>query len=222
MARLGIAIIGQAPRADLAALFAQGLPAGTEILVRGCLDGLSDGEVDALAPASGADTLYTRLPGERDVKISKEAVIARAPKTLGELREDGVDALLFACTGAFPKMPNDQGVVFPSRVLAALAAGLLPAGRLGLLVPASEQIEKLSEKWRRPGVEIAGEALLPSADDAAAREAAERLAAFRPHLVAMDCMSYRPETKAVVRRAVKAPALLAPTATARVLQELLA
>jgi protein AroM len=222
MARLGIAIIGQAPRADLAALFAQELPAGTEILVRGCLDGLSDGEVDALAPASGADTLYTRLRGERDVKISKEAVIARAPKTLGHLREDGVDALLFACTGAFPKMPNDQGVVFPSRVLAALAAGLLPAGRLGLLVPASEQIEKLSEKWRRPGVEIAGEALLPSADDAAAREAAERLAAFRPHLVAMDCMSYRPETKVVVRRAVKAPTLLAPTATARVLQELLA
>jgi protein AroM len=221
MARLGIAIIGQAPRADLATLFADGLPPGTDIVVRGCLDALSDREVDALRPEGGADTLYTRLRGERDVKVSKQAVIDRAPATLRSLREAHVDALVFACTGAFPPMPGDEGVVFPSRVLAALAGSLLPSGRLGLLIPAAEQAEKLSDKWRRIGVEIRAEALLPSADEGAARQAATRLADFRPHLVAMDCMSYRTETKAVVRSVVQAPTLLAATATARVLQELL-
>jgi hypothetical protein len=35
------------------------------------------------------------------------------------LRQDGADALLFACTGEFPEMRGDTGVVFPSRVLAA-------------------------------------------------------------------------------------------------------
>jgi protein AroM len=221
MAKLGIAVIGQAPRADIATLFAQILPGGTEIVLRGCLDEMSNVQIDELRPLSGADTLYTRLRGERDVKISKAAVIERAPETLRRLRADGVDAVLFACTGAFPPMPNDVGVVFPSRVLAAVAAGLLPHGRLGLLVPAPEQIEKLSEKWRRDGVEVVAEALIPSADEAATRAAAARLAGRELDLVAMDCMSYRPETKALVRQVVRAPALLAVTATARVLQELM-
>jgi protein AroM len=221
MARLGIAVIGQAPRADIAALFAAALPHGTEIMLRGCLDELSDAEVDGLPPQSGADTLYTRLRGERDVKISKAAVIERAPATLDRLRADGADALLFACTGAFPPMPGDAGVVFPSRLLAGVAAAMLPQGRLGLLVPAPEQIEKLSQKWRRHGVEVVAEALLPSADEAEAEAAAARLAGRRPDLVAMDCMSYTPATKAVVKRGVRVPTLLAATVTAAILQELL-
>jgi protein AroM len=221
MAKLGIAVIGQAPRADIATLFAAALPRGGEVVLRGCLDGLSDAEIDALTPQSGADTLYTRLRGERDVKISKAAVIEGAPATLDRLRQDGAEALVFACTGAFPPMPGDAGVVFPSRILAGLAAGLLPQGRLGLLVPAPEQIEKLSQKWRREGVEVVAEALIPSAGEAEAEAAAARLADRRPDLVAMDCMSYTPATKAIVKGAVRVPTLLAVTATAAVLQELL-
>ena len=153
---------------------------------------------DTLPPRDGDDTLYTRLRGTRDVKISKAAVIERAPVTLDALRRDGADALLFACTGAFPPMRGDAGVVFPSRILAGLAAALLPTGRLGLLVPAPEQIGKLSKKWQRPGIEIAAEALLPSAPAEEAEAAAARLAAHRPDLIAMDCMSYTPETRAAL------------------------
>ena len=161
MARLGIAVIGQAPRRFVEDTFRAALPAGTTTVLRGCLDGLSDDEVDALTPRDGADTLYTRLRGERDVKISKAEVVRRAPDTLARLRADGADAVVFACTGEFPPMAGEAGTVFPSRVLAGLAAGLLPTGRLGLLVPAAEQIEKLSEKWARDGVTIVAEALLP-------------------------------------------------------------
>src|SRR6266540_1699646 len=175
MATLGIATIGQSPRDDIAAIFARALPSGTRIVIRGCLDGLSDESIDRLVPHDGGDTLYTRLRGERDVKISKQAVIAHAPATLDGLRRDGADALLFACTGEFPPMRGDASVVFPSRILAGLAAGLLPQGRLGLLVPASEQISKLAKKWNRPGVEVFAEALLPSADDAAVTQAAARV-----------------------------------------------
>ena len=151
---LGIAVIGQAPRDDIAALFAAQAPAGTKVILRGCLDGMSDEEVAAIAPRDGADTLYTRLPGDRDVKISKKAVVERAPATLARLRDEGADALVFNCTGAFPAMPGDAGVLFPSRVLAGLSAGLLPSGRLGLLVPLAEQAAKLTEKWQRPGVDV--------------------------------------------------------------------
>lgn len=218
---LGIAVIGQAPRDDIAALFAAQAPAGTQVILRGCLDGMSDDEIAAIAPADGADTLYTRLPGDRDVKISKKAVIARAPQTIAKLRNDGADALVFNCTGAFPAMPGDKGVLFPSRVLAGLSAGLLPSGRLGLLVPLPEQAAKLAEKWARPGIEVIAEALAPSAAAAAVEAAAARLKARSPDLIAMDCMSYTPATKDIVKRVSGVPTLLGVTATARVLRELL-
>ena len=220
-AKLGIVTIGQAPRDDIAALFAAQAPAGTEVVLRGALDGLGDAEVDALTPESGADTLYTRLRGGRDVKISKKAVIARSPAALAKLRADGCDVLVYACTGEFPPMPGDENVLFPSRVLNGLATGLLPRGRLGLLIPLAEQGEKLASKWARPGLEVVAEALAPSAGPDEAAAAAGRLAAKKPDLVAMDCMSYTPATKDWVKGPLGVPALLAITATGRVLREMM-
>ncbi len=223
---LGVITIGQAPRDDIAALFAQHAPLGTKVILRGALDGLSDAEIDALKPQSGDDTLYTRLKGDgkgggRDVKISKQAVIARSPAVFKKLRQDGCDVLVYACTGDFPPMEGDENVLFPSRVLSGLASGLLPRGRLGLLIPLAEQAGKLTSKWARPGVEIVAEALAPSADREEAAAAARRLAARKPDLVAMDCMSYTPTTKEWVKPALAVPALLAITATGRVLREML-
>ena len=126
MSTLGIVTIGQAPRDDIVELFAAQAPAGTKVILRGALDGLTDAEVDALPPLNGADTLYTRLRGGRDVKISKQAVIDRSPETLAKLRADGCDAIVYACTGEFPAMDGDAGVLFPSRVLSGIAEGLLP------------------------------------------------------------------------------------------------
>jgi protein AroM len=222
MARtLGIVTIGQAPRDDIATLFAAHAPSGTKVILRGALDGLSDAEVDAAKPGNGGDTLYTRLRGGRDVKISKKAVIARSPDVLARLRADGCDVLVYACTGEFPPMAGDENVLFPSRVLNGLATGLLPRGRLGILIPLAEQADKLSSKWARPGLEVVAEALAPSADRREADAAARRLAARKPDLVAMDCMSYTPTTKDWVKPGLGVPALLAISATGRVLREML-
>jgi protein AroM len=223
---LGIVTIGQSPRDDIAALFAAHAPAGTKVVLRGVLDGLLDVDVDALRPENGGDTLYTRLKGDgrgggRDVRISKKAVISRSPTVLANLRADGCDVLVYACTGEFPPMAGDENVLFPSRVLNGLAAGLLPRGRLGILIPLAEQAAKLSSKWARPGLDVVAEALAPSADRREADEAARRLAAKKPDLVAMDCMSYTPVTKEWVKPALGVPALLAISATGRVLREML-
>ncbi len=219
---LGVATIGQAPREDIAALFAGHAPRGTKVILRGALDGLNDAQIAAHPPLDGADTLYTRLRGERDVKISKRFVIQRSPEVLARLRADGADAIVYACTGDFPPMPGDAGVLFPSRVLNGLATALLPSGRLGLLLPLPEQAEKLARKWARPGLEIVTEALAPSATDEEAAAAAARLKAKSPDLVAMDCMSYTPATKAAVKDVLAVPTILGITATARVMNEMLA
>lgn len=128
---------------------------------------------------------------------------------------------MFACTGTFPPIPGDAGVLFPSRILNGLVHGLLPQGRLGLLIPLPEQREKLIAKWQRPGLDVVAEALRPSADASETRAGARRLKASSPDLVAMDCMSYTPETKAAVRAVLGVPTLLAITATGRVMREFL-
>lgn len=219
--RLGIATMGQAPRDDLVALFAAHVPAGTDVVLRGCLDDLDEHEISARPPLDGDDTLYTRLRGERDIKISKRHVIERAPATLARLRQDGADAIVFACTGEFPPMAGDAGVLFPSRVLDGLISALLPQGRLGLLVPLPEQIAKLTAKRKRPGLEVVAEPLVPSGSAAEARAAAERLKARAPDVVAMDCMGYSQATKSAVAAVVGVPTLLAVTAVSRVVEELL-
>ena len=48
---LGNAVIGQAPRTDIAALFAAQAPEGTRIVMRGCLDGLTDAGQAGSVPA---------------------------------------------------------------------------------------------------------------------------------------------------------------------------
>ena len=218
---LGVATIGQAPREDIRALVATEAPAGTRVLLRGCLDALSEAELAARAPIDGDDTLYTRLKGERDIKISKQAVVARAGETVAALRRDGAAAILFACTGEFPPFAGDAGVVFPSRVLNALVGALLPAGRLGLLIPLPEQAHKLTAKWARPGLEVVSEPLIPSAEEGEIRAAAERLSARRPDLVAMDCMGYDPPAKTIVKDVCRVPTLLAITAAVRAVRELI-
>jgi len=218
---LGVATIGQAPREDIEALFAAEAPAGTRVVLRGCLDGLSASEIAARAPIDGDDTLYTRLKGERDIKISQQAVAARAGETIAALRRDGAALIVFACTGEFPPFPGDAGVIFPSRVLNALSCALLAQGRLGILIPLPEQARKLTSKWARPGLEAFAEPLIPSASEREIAAAAERLAAHRPNLVAMDCMGYAPATKAIVKQICRVPTLLAITAAGRIVREML-
>lgn len=221
MAHLGIVTPGQAPRADIVAQVAALMPQGTMITLRGCLDGAGRDEIAGLAPAAGEDVLYTKLADGSDTTIAKKHTIARAPAALDKLRGDGVDAILFACTGSFPDGLGGPGVVFPSKLLSGLAAALLPSGRLGLLVPLPAQVTQLAVKWTRPGLEVVAEPLIPSSDDAATEASARRLAARKPDLVVMDCMSYTEKHKAVVRRVVGKPTLLAVTTMARVVRELM-
>jgi protein AroM len=218
---IGIAVIGKAPRPDIEELFSAAVPPNGKVLLVGCLDDLSNAQIECLGPKDADDTLYTRLPGDRDAIISKAAVIARAPAALARLRAAGATALVFACTGHFPSMPGQEGVLFPSRLLAGLATGLLPEGRLGILVPLTEQAPKMQEKWARPGIDVVAEALRPSADNEEVRGAAKRLAAHRPDLVAMDCMSYSPAAKRMVASIVGVPTLLGIAATCQVLRAIL-
>ena len=221
MKQLGMLVIGQAPRTDVQAQMQALVGADVAITLRGALDGMSRAEIAAIPPRDGDDTLFTKLPSGEGVTISKHVVEARAAEALGRMRGEGFTVTMLCCTGEFPALAGGGPVVLPSAVLAGIVGGLLPRGRLGLLLPLAEQAGQLAAKWRGPGREVLPVALLPTADDAEIDDAARRLAALRPDLVVMDCMSYTQATKERIRRIVAAPAILGLTATARVIREML-
>jgi protein AroM len=128
---------------------------------------------------------------------------------------------MLACTGAFAGLPERVDLVQPSAVLNALAEAMLPQGRLGIAVPFPEQIPGLSAKRARPGLEVAAVALRPGSGDAARRAAAEALAATRPDLVLLDCISYARADKAAFVASLPCPVLLSVAVAARAAASLL-
>jgi protein AroM len=220
MRRLGVIVVGQSPRLDIAAQIRPYLGNGIEIDLRGALDGLTRPEVAALAPGSDADTLFTRLPGGENVKLSKHAVQARAGAVIARMVAEGTTVTMLCCTGEFPALTTGV-VVRPSAALCGIVEGLLPRGRLGIFIPLPEQAETLCAKWRRPDLEVFAEPLTPGSTASAIDTAVDRLAAHAPDLVVMDCMSYDRVTKDRVRQTLRAPVILAIAAAARIAAELL-
>lgn len=203
-------VIGQSPRPEIEAEIAAAVP-GLPIQLEGALDGLTRAEIAAqAAPRDDADSLFTALPSGELVTISKHAVTGRLASRLAE---DG--PALLCCTGAFKGLPRRADIVQPSGVLNGLAASLLPAGKLGLFVPLAEQVTVLAAERTRPGLQAVAITLRPISDAATIDAAAAAMAAERPDLVIMDCMSYTRADKARVERTLRCPVLLSIAVAAR-------
>ena len=109
----------------------------------------------------------------------------------------------------------------PSAVLNGMAEALLPRGRLGLFVPLPEQAAALGASRAREGLSICVLALRPHADAATRAAAMAQMAAEKPDLVLLDCISYTREDKAAAMAAMPCPVLLSVAVAARAAASLL-
>lgn len=216
MTPLPVFVIGQAPRPDLEAEIAAAAP-GVPVALRGALDGMTREEIAAIPPRDGADTLFTVLPSGEGVSISKVAVTQRMRGLLAET----AGPVLLACTGTFKGLPERPDLVQPSAVLNGLAEALLPRGRLGLFVPLPEQAATLGASRSREGLSLAVVALRPYSDDAARAAAMAEMAAQKPDLVLLDCISYTRRDKVAAVAALACPVLLSAAVAARAAASLL-
>ena len=216
MAFLPVFVIGQTPRLDLEAEIAAAAP-GLKIAMRGALDGLSRAEIADVRPRDGHDTLFSMLPSGEGVAISKAAVTARMRGMLEETQ----GPVLLACTGTFKGLPERPDLIQPSAVLNGMAEALLPQGRLGLFVPLAEQAAGLGESRARSGLSITVVALRPYADAATREAAMAEMAAQKPDLVLLDCISYTRRDKAAAVAALSCPVLLSAAVAARAVASLL-
>ena len=218
--RMGVVVIGQSPRPALVAEIAAMLSPDVNIELRGALDGMSRAEIDAIPPNNAVDALFTLLPNGDAVRISKKAIELRASVQLARLRQEGVEVMMLACTGAFPNLRPEGLLVLPSAVVNRIVDAVLPRGRLGVFSPLAEQTALIAGKWQREGIEVVGVTLQPGSDDAAVDRAARAMAEKHPDLVVMDCVSYSSANKARVRLSYSGPVILAIAAAARVVAEM--
>ena len=216
MKRLGVLVVGQSPRTEIEAEFLRLIPdAGIELV--GCLDGYSNGDLRALAPASGP-TLFTRLPCGASITLPKAEVVRAGRAKLDGLMQSGADGVVVLCTGDFPdwRMP---GVLFAADLFRGSVLSLCPAGRLGVLAPLESQLDDAVARWSDDTCQAHAVALSPNAGASEIKAAANSLRAFDPNLLVLDCVSYTRQTKALLCAHTDRPGALAITAVARAAAE---
>ncbi len=206
---LHVLTIGQSPRSDLEEEIRAAVP-GVAVRLRGALDGLTREALRGLAPRDDRDTLVTLLPTGEAIHVSKAEVSRRLAAALTGIGRP----VLVACTGRFPGL-EAEGVVLPVDAVNEAVRERLPGGRLGLFVPLPEQAEALAAERRRGGLVVETVVLRPGAGAAEADRAAREMAAWRPDLAVLDCISHRRRHEEAVRAALPCPVLLSIAVAAR-------
>lgn len=222
--KLGVLTIGEAPRPDaLTSDMQAALGPQFELVERGALEGLSDAEVEALAPGPSDYVLITLRASGQSVRLSKPKMLHLLQRQIDRLeREDGVAGTLLMCTGAFPAFQHTRFLLQPQQALYNVVLGLAAGGRPGSLTPLPAQIEQTRKKWAEFG---AADAVVvpasPYGEDpvgavaAGARQAREEGAS----VLFMDCFGYTLQMKEAARQAFGGPVVLARSMAARLLAE---
>jgi protein AroM len=220
MVRVGLVTIGQSPRVDVTGDLLKLLPSGVEALEAGALDELKPEEIEKLKPMSGETVYVTRLRSGVEVKISRERVIPLVGKCISKIEGD-VDVIGILCSGEFPEYPSSKPIIYPERVLKGMASSIVYGGRVGILIPAIEQVDYARVKWGGLFRDLHVYPISPytsSLNDF--RGLGGRLRGDGVKLAIMDCIGYTLEQRDVLR-GFGIMVLTARTALARAICELL-
>ncbi|WP_211215793.1 AroM family protein [Microbacterium indicum] len=216
--------IGQTPRIDLTPELEALLP-GVELIERGVLDGCDDVEIAGFAPEPGDHVLTTRLADGGSAIIGERTVMERLPAIIARLEQE-TDAILLACTGAFPEMDSKKPFFVPDRIIAHAVAAAAPSGsRVGIVSPLAEQREDALRKFQ--GVLGEGREVLVAASspytgtEAELRAASRELAESGARLIALDCFGYTAAMRAAVADETGLPVVVARSVAARIAAEAL-
>jgi protein AroM len=220
--KIGALTIGQSPRIDVTPEFEAGLGIRAELVQAGALDGLSLEEVRKFAPQKGDYLLVTRMRDGTEVRLAERHIHQRIQEGVLKLEAAGVDVIVLFCTGEFPHLVSRGLIIKPDVLMERLIPGILPRGRLGVLLPSPEQAASMKNKWLKTGLEVVLDAASPyTGTEADFRAAARRLAAGGADLVVLDCIGFTGEMKGIIREESGKPVILPRTLLGRVCGELL-
>src|SRR5215469_9265360 len=221
---LGTLTIGQAPRRDVVPIIEKHVPAGTRLVHRGALDGMTRADVVAqFAPDGGEAALITSLPEGGSVLLSRRLMRDQVQSVAHRLEDDGCDVILVLCTGTFEGLECRRAwLVEPDHIIPGTVAGLVEGRQLGILVPIAGQITSEAAKWqplvRPPLFSFAS----PYGDDGegAVRRAGEELGAQGAEGILLDCIGFTERHRAMVTP-LGLPVILSNAIVAKAVGELL-
>ncbi|MCS7366616.1 MAG: AroM family protein [archaeon YNP-WB-062] len=220
MVRVGLVTIGQSPRVDVTGDLLKLLPSGVEVSEAGALDELKPEDIEKLKPMSGETVYVTRLRSGVEVKISRERVIPLVGECISKI-EGSVDVIGILCSGEFPEYPSSKPIIYPERVLKGLASSIVYGGRVGILIPAVEQVDYARVKWGGLFRDLHVYPISPYTSSLSDfKGLGGRLRGDGVKLAIMDCIGYTLEQRDVLR-GFGIMVLTARTALARAICELL-
>ena len=219
MKKIGMLTIGQSPRDDLIPGFMEILGEGYEIVEAGALDDATLDEVNAIPLIKEDYILVSRMRDGTEIKITKKYILPMLQKKLEEIEAQGVRLTVVMCTGKFPQFKSKGLVVTPMEILKGVMKGCLKEGRLGVVYPTVEQVEKGYGDWGRPGVEVYGDTVSPY-EEGEVEALAERLVEQNLDVILLNCFGFPSSVKRVIADRTGVPVIQANAIVARVLKEL--
>lgn len=218
--RIGAITIGQSPRTDVMPDMQGILGPDVTIIEAGALDGLSRDEVAALAPGTDDQVLVTRMRDGTAVRVAGRHIVPRLQQCIEEV-EPQVGALLLLCTGTFAPFASSRPIVYPERILYALAAAAAPGAHLGIITPDARQIPEQRQRWGTISPRVTIVAASPYESSGELERLGRELADAGAGLLVLDSLGYSVAMKATVRAASGKSVLLPRTVLARAAAELL-
>jgi len=203
------------------------LPRGVDPVEVGLLDNLEPPDLAALAPRPGERVLVTRMRDGSEVRLSEERAVPPFLELLRKVDETGVAVILVLCTGSLVPSGRRSGpgfralLVRPDELLIGTVRSLARGRSLGVVVPSSDQVEGVRERWSVAGRELAVVGASPYGRMEALRAAASALGRRAPELIVMDCMGFGLEHRRIVQQATGCPVIQASGLVGRVVSELL-
>lgn len=198
-ANIGVITIGQSPRADMTEDINNILRDKFNVIEKGALDSFDIGYVrQNLYPESGDTVLVSRMRNGEEVILSEEKIIPLLQKCIYELEAQGCKIVILLCTGKFPEFKHECLLIYPQKIVHKLAEALLEDGVLGIIVPNSEQVEKMKSYWGGRGVRTKIVSASPYLSIEGIYGVCREFDETNPFIL-MDCMGYTGAMSDIVR-----------------------
>lgn len=220
MQRVGLVTIGQSPREDIVgSMFEQ--VGRIQFSEHGALDDLSNAEIERLQPHADELPLVSRLRDGTEVVIAKERLIPHLQGAVERAAQDSASVAVILCTGEFAQLTPPIPAIYPDRVLSHVVEAILPAGRIGVMLPHEGQMCMMSRKWSTATRQFIGAVVSPYSGQAELAGQARTLRDAGAAMIVLDCMGFDAGMKQLVAAESGLPTILANRLVGRVVEELI-
>ena len=219
--KIGAITIGQSPRKDVIPEMQSILGNNIQIIEEGALNGLTKGEIESFIPKQDDYLLVSKLRDGNFVKFGESYILPRLQKCIERLEHEGVDIIVFICTGTFPDIfKSNVLLLYPQTILHSVVPKLATKGKIGIITPDIDQINQSVEKWSESSMKIEIAVGSPYRNFEEVRNAAIDLKNKDVDVIVMDCIGYNAHMKRTVAEITGKPVILARTLIARIIREM--